>query len=334
MSHLQAQYGGVLPGGQGSSHTVVSAGGSGTGGAGSMHVVSGTSGGNGSGGAGGGGGNAAPWTPVVAGGGGLARPWPSRRPGLDGFDEAEFVAGSVTGYRWWSLEAPDLALSPARADIMWRHGQLRGMQDYWQPGLNIAICKSDRTYRYHPDSTIPDENCGCGYWAYWTLQHHQVGSGGTLPVCGVIEGSGNVLIGTKGFRCSRARIVALHLPFSIQPQVPASLERQLRAAGWDGRFIDYGRTVPPHLTGKVTEADVQAALVQAEAWMAVIGDRLARIYPDAEVFETKDAMLAKYPANPQYQEPPAVDPCQWCGTPVLVSERIMHAALCPQAKRF
>lgn len=51
-----------------------------------------------------------------------------------------------------------------------------------------------------------DPSCGCGFWAY--------DEAGFVPqgkVIGVIEGYGKTTIGTKGFRCEKARIVALSM---------------------------------------------------------------------------------------------------------------------------
>lgn len=51
-----------------------------------------------------------------------------------------------------------------------------------------------------------DASCQCGFWAY--------DEGGFAPhgtIIGVIEGFGKTTIGTKGFRCEKARIAALCL---------------------------------------------------------------------------------------------------------------------------
>lgn len=65
---------------------------------------------------------------------------------------------------------------------------------------------------------IMSGQCGCGFWAYWAVPG--AGRPGREHVYGVIEGSGAVLIGERGFRCERARIVAL-----CPGLVPEALER-------------------------------------------------------------------------------------------------------------
>ena len=294
---------------------------------------------------------------------------PSRKPsgpaysrGMDGFADWELpepdgeipdVYGVVRGYRWWTLGAPPLHESPARADLVWSRGLLRGMQATWEPGENRAACRAGS--RLHPEETVPDTGCGCGFWAYWHLQRHETG-GSALPVCGVIEGYGAVLIGEKGFRAAKARIVALHLPFTIQPATEADddplglglppQDRPATRSGYSPRTPG-GQRNPwwnhPQFPGKVHNCggkpdpdddlaalaglardpapvpdlpepsadERQAARDAAEAWMAVIGDRLARMYPDAKVFETRAAMEAEYPPDTSYV--PDRDPCT-CST--------------------
>lgn len=81
-----------------------------------------------------------------------------------------------------------------------------------------------REFRPH-SSGVPDPNCGCGFWAYWNtldqnewhtaIMPHVTRQGREMqlivPIAGMIEGSGRVIIGEKGFRCEYARITDLAL---------------------------------------------------------------------------------------------------------------------------
>jgi hypothetical protein len=74
----------------------------------------------------------------------------------------------------------------------------------------------------------PYPGCGCGFWAYWKAQSmtefdaqkiwvKKFSNGSyevTVPLSGVIEGSGAAIIGDKGFRVERARITDLAMPIS------------------------------------------------------------------------------------------------------------------------
>lgn len=113
--------------------------------------------------------------------------------------EAEFALGSVTGVRWWNLTLP-FAGPP----------YLSGVQGTWSMGENTAACRLGGAYHRRMHHVIPDENCGCGFWAYWTVDAAPNPWGFTIPVLGVIEGYGRTLIGGRGFRCAKARMVALH----------------------------------------------------------------------------------------------------------------------------
>jgi len=278
------------------------------------------------------------------------RPWPppqfALKPpgpkpgvrGMSGFDGADFIAGTVFGYRWWTLDAPRLDRSPARAEQDWHPRLLCGARGDWQPGENLAVCKPVYGHEVHTGDEIPEISCACGFWAYWQVQPHELGRDGALPVVGVIEGSGQVLTGPLGFRAQKAEIVALHLPLVIEPDLPrtdgndamfgrplsAPLSPWRPAPRFTGRVISFpgAPPVPPSLGGapryvppppeppEPSAEEIRAAQDAAQAWMAVIGDRLEQMYPGAEVCETLPLMLAKYPPSPQYTPPETT--CGYC----------------------
>ena len=91
---------------------------------------------------------------------------------------------------------------------------LAGAVDEWQPGENVAVCNRDhRAVRppvgYWTDShPVPDRECGCGFWAYWALGQKRVQD---PAVPAIVKGYGKTIQGSKGFRCSHAKIVAVYL---------------------------------------------------------------------------------------------------------------------------
>ncbi len=167
--------------------------------------------------------------------------------GLNGFDgsgEFDLIAGSVTGLRWWTAF----------------DGTLQGMRGPWQPGQNEATCSvqpsmpvissawddiawvngvptriSDIPPEHQPiKHQPPEESCGCGFWAYWDLENNNPSYHG-IAVCGIIEGTGRVLIGEKGFRCQYAEVIALHVPYPVYPDDDSSWSEQrykLAPAEW------------------------------------------------------------------------------------------------------
>ena len=228
-------------------------------------------------------------------------PDPKPTPGMSGFSEAgeeDFAAGTVTGYRWWTLTAPDLTRNPLDAEQDWRPRLLRGQRAEWQPGVNEAACLAGLAGPRAHEDPLPSAGCGCGFWAYWSLAQHNMARPGELLVAGVIEGWGRTRIGERGFRCATARILALCLPFTITPEITAPgpstadiLRRHLPASRVTGPGEPCSAPVP---------CTDRAALDWAQAWMAVIEDRLAETYPGVTVFSDQAAMLAKFPLTRGY----------------------------------
>jgi hypothetical protein len=220
--------------------------------------------------------------------------------GMTGFAETgkrdlaqdfEFALGRVLGLRQWTLHGPDFRGDPLNADLGgWPVARLTGATGYsWSDGVLEAQCGNGRS---HPVPTEADEDhgysyfggrCGCGFWAYWSTSELAgntfAGSGG-LPVLGVIEGHGRVLLGERGFRSQRAKITALAPAFTVQAEARLG-------SRWDPRGDEY--TEQPE-TGQ--QEVQQRAQQHADAWMAVIQDRLSRMYPSAQVYATAAGMLA------------------------------------------
>ena len=67
-----------------------------------------------------------------------------------------------------------------------------------------------------------DPACNCGFWAYYSDGTWS----GAAPVRGVIEGYGKTTVGTKGFRCSKARILALTLSRKKRHRAATNLVRR------------------------------------------------------------------------------------------------------------
>jgi hypothetical protein len=205
------------------------------------------------------------------------------RLGLDGFDGAEpdFAVGSVKGARYWNLDIGALDLT--------------GMHGGWHRGENTAAC-----IRGH---AAPDLDCSCGFWAYWASPNPH---GFAIPVLGVIEGYGRTLIGELGFRCSRARILALHLPGAVTVQTRAEDEaRRMTAVTLLGqvRFhsdaaMETWRTLTGREYCRPPRPDPDEALARkAEAELA-LGDRYG-----VPVYASLALMLSEHPPTADYLPP-------------------------------
>lgn len=80
----------------------------------------------------------------------------------------------------------------------------------WLSGEMVSECLMGSRHRggskhisFHPD-------CTCGFYAYWEDSFDNCCFG--MAVIGIISGYGQAVIGTRGFRAQRARILALCYP--------------------------------------------------------------------------------------------------------------------------
>ncbi len=129
------------------------------------------------------------------------------------FGGVDLALGSVLGWRDWKL-TPEGTLKPVSYNS----------SDEWMPGENLARCckyitkeevgeqgdLSDAAYRDLKDAWRASHEmgeCEHGFYAYFdgSRQSYMSDPG----VRGVIEGYGEVVIGTRGFRAMKAKILAL-----------------------------------------------------------------------------------------------------------------------------
>lgn len=78
-----------------------------------------------------------------------------------------------------------------------------------------------------------DPSCECGFWAY-----DEAGFKAHGRVVGVIEGYGKTTVGTKGFRCEKARIVALSCENGDGDRHSRSVLARLASLYPDVSFVD------------------------------------------------------------------------------------------------
>lgn len=118
------------------------------------------------------------------------------------FASLGFAAGIVRGVRSFSVD---------------ELGRLTGIhyRQVWAPGENLAECRKEddgHTEVIDFGAHLPD--CACGFYGYYDGSNDYRSSGATITA--VVEGYGSTVIGSRGFRCSKARIVALHIPDDVK----------------------------------------------------------------------------------------------------------------------
>lgn len=227
--------------------------------------------------------------------------------GMTGFGEqgsADFdlAVGTVHGLRQWNLVTPQFSEDPARAELHWNTKPMTGATGRfdWMPGVNEARCNNDASHSPPVDADDLGAACGCGFWAYWDIAALAAGGAMSLslssyvPITGVIEGSGRVLIGERGFRAQKARIVALAPAFSVQAYAPENYGDAWGRNMPRSRMISDGPAQRPdsEYARQAAEREQQDAQLRADAWMAVIQGRLEQMYPGTEVYATLKGMLA------------------------------------------
>lgn len=132
---------------------------------------------------------------------------------MSDYSGVDFALGSVRGFRRWKVGVTGVL------------GAVTHTTD-WLPGENVSRCKCTPTEKNMPGTTWTErseaapewrksttfEEMECGFYAYFDGKD-TYGHGSADPnISGVIEGYGEVLIGTKGFRAKKARILALAVP--------------------------------------------------------------------------------------------------------------------------
>jgi hypothetical protein len=149
-------------------------------------------------------------------------------PGFSGRD-LPLAAGSVTGVRLWHVDMAS-AVAVANGSPGPVEGVLTGVfGGVWRPGDNVAVCGGSPGGPPCPGDLVPTPECACGFWAYWALRYAwRCDYYWKGQVVGVIQGYGRTRIGTRGCRCSKARIVGLH----VRPTEPDSQPKG--AEGPDG----------------------------------------------------------------------------------------------------
>jgi hypothetical protein len=115
-------------------------------------------------------------------------------------DEVTLVPGFVRGFRSWMLDKDfPLLRSVSRPYV-------------WQPGQNEASCALANCDCWHcrprADKRLPHAapslKCSCGFYARHLDWRH-----GYSGIEGIIRASGNIILGTGGFRAQIAEVEAL-----------------------------------------------------------------------------------------------------------------------------
>lgn len=192
--------------------------------------------------------------------------------------EVPLVPGTLRGYREWIR----------RTD---RHLAAVSYNTVWEDGVNQAICQYQRLMtisglpsRQHRlgEGSVPGPRCTCGFYAV-----HEPDERKWMDHClfGVIEASGRVIVGTRGFRAEKARIVAVYAP-----ELTDGLIRNYPSVTW---FTDRERMLevypPQDITTLVPEIVAMRAAEQLAKEQAIREMELMRA-----IQELYDRQVTRY----------------------------------------
>lgn len=191
-------------------------------------------------------------------------------------EQAGFAVGVVRGVRSFNVD---------------KLGRLRGISysQIWVPGENEAECRAQavdlyqatqQRLSYYFDSInvnggvyVPTQrwitgtneaearesskahslsDCKHGFYAYYDGSNDYRDAD---RVSAVIEGYGETVIGTRGFRCMKARIVALQIPETVKPHIARMVARNYPAVPILETFEQMVSEFPPDSAGNELTPD-------------------------------------------------------------------------------
>lgn len=138
------------------------------------------------------------------------------------FSNVEFAAGSMFGRRAFHLGEDGILRGPslpAEYGDGENHAFCLDMGNAFMISLHYAlglidkpppIRKSERERQ--SGHKVAGKWCSCGIYAYYDMNGVTSCEEGTRRITAVIEGYGLVTVGSKGFKCSKAKIVAVVRP--------------------------------------------------------------------------------------------------------------------------
>ena len=183
-------------------------------------------------------------------------------------EEVGFAVGVVRGVRSYDVD---------------KLGRLTGVtyKQIWKPGENEAVCRRSgaedmwayaamafsfsldsrgvgRASRQPPKPPVDYEkphamhDCKHGFYAYYdgSDDYHNEDR-----VSAVVEGYGETVIGSRGFRSMKARVVALHIPETIKPHLARMIARNYPDVPILGSFDQMVSEFPPDSAGNEITPD-------------------------------------------------------------------------------
>lgn len=143
--------------------------------------------------------------------------------------------------------------------------------------------------------------CSCGFYAYYNGYNEYLDSN---AIVGIIEGYGETVIGTRGFRSQKARIVALApvVPLEKMEEEKEMLDKLLHILEYKDMGVSTGVVVATggRRMGKSAIDRMHAEVVASAAenlWKS-----LQKRYPNVAFFRDADTMRSEFPVTDHCSE--------------------------------
>lgn len=230
---------------------------------------------------------------------------------MSDFSDRQFHVGSLVGLRAFSVDAlgrlsgpaqggiftpevneaacntdPYLAAMQAQLNLI--ESRMYGLAEVERKGrnkkrkggdLNTAAVQPREATR--PQHTLGGLGCKCGFYAYFDGMNDYMRTG---RIAAVVEGFGTYTLGTRGFRTSKARLLAL-----IEPPMGKSEDTYLAFAS-----MTFGRTTAPP--------------PRSDSMTPLLWSYVKRNYPSVPVFMSQDEALSEFPLyEPESPTPASAD---------------------------
>jgi hypothetical protein len=95
----------------------------------------------------------------------------------------------------------------------------------WKALPRIKSFQASLTLRRFHSESAPSHNCRCGYYAGYTIESLRGApgcSGLDLPLVGVVEAAGKVVLADRGFRAEKMRVVAVTRAYPEVGDIPSA----------------------------------------------------------------------------------------------------------------